>query len=112
MVYNSKDEFFKASVAMRSAVMVKEFKLTPKEIDFLSELYVMDDKGMDVSNFSLLRERFVGNGFFKNRFELSQYKNKLRAKKWIKGGRNRLMLPPIVSKSNTEYSSKFEVKYR
>ena len=112
MVYNSKDKFFRAAVAMRSAVMVEEFKLTPKEIDFLGQLYTLHDAGVDISDFKNLKSHFLSKDFFKDSLELSGYKNKLRVKKWIKAGRNKLQLSPIVSKSPTQYTSTFEIKFK
>ena len=103
---------FRAAVAMRSAVMPKEFKLTPKEIDFLGQLYTLDDAGVDVSDFKSLKSHFIGTDFFKDSQELSTYKNKIRVKKWVDTGRNKLRLAPIVLKSPSQYTSKFEIKFK
>lgn len=96
-IYSVKDYFFNY-ISVVSVFQPEEFKLTYKEILFLTECCIFNYEGNDLSNYKNLVKHFLNIKFFKKASDISIYKYKLSVKKWIKSDRDNFILPNSLNK--------------
>ncbi len=101
MNYKTADprEYFTKTVWLLSALAPEDRRLTPREAQFLIECCVLQYEGTDITKFSVIRDYFVKSGMHPRATDVSQYKNRLAAKGWIKSGHNLFALPKMLIKT-------------
>lgn len=68
-------------------------RLTKKEITFLAHCCTYNHTGHSLDRFSVLAKYIISTNMCKNAKEVSFYKTRLGAKKWIKAARDTFELP-------------------
>ncbi len=88
------------AISIMSSMAPTDKQLTGREQQFLTECCVLAYQGVDVNDFSKLRDHFLAQGIHPRVTDVSQYKNRVATKGWIKSAHKKLVLPSDLIANN------------
>ncbi len=103
-LFSARDYFFNV-ISVISALSADDFKLTPKEIEFLVECCIYNYEGKDLTRTSKLSKHLISNNFFTKASDIATYKYKVGVKKWAKTTKGMFTLPPDLNKKKGDVLS-------
>lgn len=109
-VSNPRD-FFHMYISVMSSLVADDYRLTWKEIDFLSECCMYNYLGKDLTDMKALTQHMLDIEFFTRPADVNTYKCKIGTKKWASTGRNKFTLPSNLDfKEGEPLVYKLEIK--
>lgn len=90
-------DFFNKYISVMSALVPEEYRLTWKEIEFLTECCIYQYEGHDLSDIKALTDHLLDMNFFTRKADVSTYKCKIGTKKWAVTGRDQFILPKYLN---------------
>jgi len=104
-------EYYLRLIELMGVTVPWKYQLSKVQKDFLAECCVLRQRGIDISDMSVLAEYFIDNNILNDKQQISNRKTALGSKKWAETGYNLFNLAyPLTEPPANTYKDSFSIQ--